>query len=78
MTLFLHRTEYWSPLEIASSDCSSMTTVLSSLIISANLVNKTSACLPVTNQSINQVFVYLREKTPSDTDAGGMYNRIKK
>src|SRR6218665_352080 len=28
-------------------------------------------------QSINQVFVYLR-KTPSDTDAGGVYNRIKK
>ena len=28
-------------------------------------------------ESINQVFVYLR-KTPSDTDAGGMYNRVKK
>ena len=28
-------------------------------------------------KSINQVFVYLR-KNPSDTDMGGVYNRIKK
>ena len=26
------------------------------------------------HQSINQVFVYWRKNSPSDTDAGGIYN----
>jgi len=30
------------------------------------------------HQSINQSSLRLFEKTPSDTDAGGVYNRIKK
>src|SRR6218665_3623189 len=45
------------------------------LSVTECLPNKPNVAILLSiNQSINQVFVYLR-KTPSDTDAGGVYNR---
>ena len=44
---------------------------------SVNLLRDADSPAIAAYQLINQVFVYLR-KTPSDTDAGGVYKRIKK